>query len=738
MNVPFQRHLLAGCAPAPLANYLKALGILRLVGEQKDPSCRGAWRDDRFILVTLLTRDEVERFLLQEYQPTAIIDPWNGGSGFFPKDNSKGIEALLGSTDPRLKPIQAAIEWARQAVAGWKEAPKDDAKSDFQSTCLAHLRGGAAEAMHAAVVMTPQVQQGRMGNKTAYPALLGTGWNDGRLDFANNFHQRLADLFDLARKPGASPDKEQALASRAQAENRDLLRLALWADPGMGLRKSAIGQFAPGSAGGPNSTTGPDGDSSVNPWDFVLMMEGAVLFTTAATRRMDPTAQVQASAPFALHSHAVGGDPISDVEESQRGEQWMPLWDRLFALDEVRSLLWEGRAQIGRTTVARPVDMARAISRLGVARGITQFQRFAFLERNGQANFAVPLDRIRVTARPDSRLIDDLAPWLDRLHRLVRDKAPARLIQAERQLSDAVFDVLTHDPTPSRWQAVLRAASGIEKLQVAGTGIEVGPIPRLSSEWVMACLGPDPGPTERLAAALGGAAGGYTNSGRPFDGVRHHWLPLKPGARQFATTDQGRRLSHDVRVVAQGRDPETDLLAVLERRTLEAASRDGRHPRVVSAPGTAARPADLNAWLAGDLDPSQCLDLARAFMAVDWPEWVRRGMRLPASRSRAFPEDGWCLLRLNALPWKLDAGQDIPLDPAIIRHLGSGRLQDAYRIASRRIRAHGVHPTVGSVLGDAALARRWGSALLFPISQVTARGLIRAIHPNSKESQDAR
>ena len=208
MNVPFQRHLLAGCAPAPLANYLKALGILRLVGEQKDPACRGAWQDDRFILVTQLTRDEVERFFLQEYQPTAIIDPWNGGSGFFPKDNSKGIEALLGSADPRLKPIQAAIHWARQAVAGWKEAPKDDAKSDFQSTCLAHLRGGAAEAMHAAVVMTPQVQQGRMGNKTAYPALLGTGWNDGRLDFANNFHQRLADLFDLARKPGASPDKE--------------------------------------------------------------------------------------------------------------------------------------------------------------------------------------------------------------------------------------------------------------------------------------------------------------------------------------------------------------------------------------------------------------------------------------------------------------------------------------------------------------------------------------------------
>ena len=33
-------HHLTGCAPAPLANYLKALGILRPVAEQADPT---AW-----------------------------------------------------------------------------------------------------------------------------------------------------------------------------------------------------------------------------------------------------------------------------------------------------------------------------------------------------------------------------------------------------------------------------------------------------------------------------------------------------------------------------------------------------------------------------------------------------------------------------------------------------------------------------------------------------------------------
>ena len=32
---------LTGCTPEPLMAYLKALGILRLVGEQTDPSARG-------------------------------------------------------------------------------------------------------------------------------------------------------------------------------------------------------------------------------------------------------------------------------------------------------------------------------------------------------------------------------------------------------------------------------------------------------------------------------------------------------------------------------------------------------------------------------------------------------------------------------------------------------------------------------------------------------------------------
>ena len=86
-------HHLTGCSPTPLANYLKALGILRLVAEQSDASARGWWQDEHFCLLTRLSREELHAFFLDEYQPTPIISPWNKGSGFY-KLNDPGLEPL--------------------------------------------------------------------------------------------------------------------------------------------------------------------------------------------------------------------------------------------------------------------------------------------------------------------------------------------------------------------------------------------------------------------------------------------------------------------------------------------------------------------------------------------------------------------------------------------------------------------------------------------------------------------
>ena len=56
---------LRGCAPEPLMAYLKALGIFRLVSEQKDSRARAWWQNDTFYLSSALARGALMEFFLQ-------------------------------------------------------------------------------------------------------------------------------------------------------------------------------------------------------------------------------------------------------------------------------------------------------------------------------------------------------------------------------------------------------------------------------------------------------------------------------------------------------------------------------------------------------------------------------------------------------------------------------------------------------------------------------------------------
>ncbi|KAA5603892.1 hypothetical protein F1188_18795 [Roseospira marina] len=88
---PLHTHGLHGCTPTPLAGYLKALGVLRLIsspensvtGDAADAEARGFWKDEAFHLETRLDREALTRFFLEDYAPSPIVAPWNAGSGFY-------------------------------------------------------------------------------------------------------------------------------------------------------------------------------------------------------------------------------------------------------------------------------------------------------------------------------------------------------------------------------------------------------------------------------------------------------------------------------------------------------------------------------------------------------------------------------------------------------------------------------------------------------------------------------
>lgn len=737
-------HHLSGCAPTPLGCYLKAIGILRLVAHQKDAEVRGFWRDQHFCLLTMLDRQALEEFFLAEYAPTPFVSPWNKGSGFY-STNDKGLAPVERSRAPRFEAFRRGIAEARTPLAAIMKADaevrrlkdqtktkkgseaarsKDDPdhkkdlaaaerefkrlKADLYGPFALAWRGPHREWMDAAMVLSPT-------GEPSWPALLGTGGNDGRLDFTNAAMQRLGDLFDLASTNGDAAPTAQAL-----------LKTSLFETPSAALLDAAVGQFLPGSAGGANGTTGPDAESRINPWDFVLMLEGAIAFRGQATRKLGARQDMRAAIPFAVAAQSVG-HATRGKEKDTRGEQWMPLWDRPASWQDVSALFGEGRAQLGRSSARRPLDFARAIARLGVARGLTGFVRYAYLERNGQSNLAVPLGRLDVTAHPRARLIDEIGRWID-LVRREADDAPARFSVCAGVLTDAVFDVLTREAEPARWQSVLAAIDHVQRIQSSGTGFRIGPCPTLSEGWLDAAANDTP--EWRLALALGSAARGYKD-GRPFDPVRAHALPLDPKKGWRYATGADTRLVNDPRVVMTGRDPLGDLIALVERRLVEASQRGSRTLPLVSAHGVGARLDDLARFIEGEVDVERVVALGRALMSLDWGR-VRRPRTQIHSRHR--PDEAWEALRLCALPFAVRE-RTIPTDPALFRRLASGDVSAAGELALRRLRASGFRPPLAAAMADARSARRWAAAFAFPIGPSVAYAMAEHFeNPTARET----
>jgi CRISPR-associated protein Csx17 len=405
-------------------------------------------------------------------------------------------------------------------------------------------------------------------------------------------------------------------------------------------------------------------------------------------------------------------------------------------LAELRRLLAEGRAQIGARFAREPLDLARAVARLGTVRGIVAFQRYGYFQRNGDSTFAVPLGRFRVPERisPSLSCLDDLDAWLPRLRREARNNnAPNRLKLAERCLADVIFAVVQHPNEASRWHSVLLALADVEAVQVTGSGYRAGPVPKFRPEWAEAAN--DNSPEFRLALSFALQARGFSrDTGTPLDPIRRHWLPLdqdKPW--KFATTGTGNqtRLQTGSDTVIQGRCGIDDAIALVERRLIEAAQRGERRLPLQAATRTAVHPADLSALIAGAVDMDRALALGRALMALDRELWPQQYVSLSRPQPVDWPDDAWLAIRLALLPWPLPDGRRIGVDPAILRRLESGDAATAVELALRRLRTAGIHPTVRVASVSPETARLWAAALAFPISRHTAMDFVRRLDPHS-------
>lgn len=743
---------LGGCAPTPLASYLKAIGALRLIssnvnhvdGNAADPDARGWWENDRFQLSTRLSREELCDFFLQEYAPTPIVAPWNGGSGFYEKDNKDGFDPLYpGEIAKRFTSFANAIRHASEIVDrhGLDQSPKDVAKAAFVAELRAAMPDDAVDWIDAALALS--------GSGLEYPQLLGTGGNDGRLDFTSNFMRRLVSK----RKGEGIFDSASGQHSKAAPA---LLASSLFDIRSNDLVSAAVGQFSPGATGGPNLTSGFEGGGRINPWDFVLMLEGAVAFAGAATRRHPGAPESGASFPFTVRQMVGagwGGIEAAD-EDDARAEFWAPLWGRPARFVEIKALFSEGRAVLNGRTARSGLDFARAACNLGTSRGFSEFVRYGFLMRAGKAYLATPLGRCAASSSQTAALVADLddGGWLDRLRRVGRrDGEPAAARRAIKRLEDALFDLADESiPAPKIQRTIIALGEICGWLGVSEKGrAEIGPPPVLSKGWIQ--LADDGSPEFRVAVALAGIglklasrydepepdkpalenssedqAGGdarateqSTPRMRPAPPMASHFVPIDEvgffgslrGRRRRAWSDQESSPS----VVWGAGGLAANMISVLERRLVEGAIRGLDDKPIEGA--IYARFSDVGAFLVGDFDDARCASLLRGLI------WAR-----PTPPRASPPSNGQGDQISEAIPFAYAALKSIFTPDRTLRNIGAlsetARLPIPNGLIARMRAAGGSHRghATNLAVGE-ALARARGSGLPSPFGSERIAGV---------------
>jgi CRISPR-associated protein Csx17 len=614
-------------------------------------------------LETELDEDGLLRFFLERYSPTPILSPWNGGSGFYPKDRKVGIEAIAGTKDDRFEVYREAIQKARSIPrVGEKEGDEDERRMAIQLACRNALPDACVEWLDAAVGISAE-------GKRAFAPILGTGGNEGRLDYTNNFMGCVADLL-------ISPDGKAPVTA--------LLCNSLFGTETGGLQPSAVGQYDPGRAGGFNQSQGvTSGDFPSNPWNFVLTLEGAVAWAAGLYRRQGVGFRSFLCSPFTVKPTPVGYGSASGKDgELARAEIWAPMWERPAGYAELRTLLREGRATVNGKPAQNGLEFAQAACMLGVDRGLSGFVRYNLLKRRGDSFIALPAGRFAVTERREGDLARELTALLEEADWQLKG-APAEYESLRRQVDEAMYNTLLRGGRDAIQD--LAVCTGRLHRWILSTGKPVRFSQRLSRDWVTAI---SDRPETRVAAALAGMWQ------RDAGGLRDH---LDRNHREFAWT--GGSLAERMARVLERRIMLSDRLGLLGN-PLESSYR--------------ASAGDVARFLDGPLDDAVTEDLLFAFTLVDW----RRGEPIgvsPPDEAEVWPV--YALLKHLFLAQSVKGTEGevcLKGDLSLLAALRAGEVSRAAKIAIRRLQNAGLMPVEAEYLGGIDAMRLAGS-LLIPV-----------------------
>jgi CRISPR-associated protein Csx17 len=561
-----------------------------------------------------------------------------------------------------------------------------------------------------------------------FNALLGGGGgSDGNSHFSDNYMQSLwmalPDFEAQRKRPVAAIGGVPFDSHRALNES-----LFGYCSPGTRIADLSPVLFDSTRVGGPNQTSGFQAKAGSNPWDFILMLEGSLLFAGALGRKLDGSREPSARFPFLFQASPVGLG-ASFLGESSGRELWLPLWSKLTGLEEIRAILSEGRVEKHGRMARRGTDAFVAAAQLGFDRGISAFQRIGFFKgRIGGDNYFTAVDQGYITPHRNTvvDLLRDFDASMEQLMSAAKgDRCPGSVRRRAVELDIAVATLATAtDNRVERLQDVLVCLGRMQRAlgrSFTWSQENIRPFQGLRSEWLVQA---DAGSPEfRLARCV---AGMRAQLGDETLWFRQHLEPLTMGAnkeRSWVKWDE--QPSNDV-VWHEG-DLADALNKIIARRLIRF-QKAGAGGWPDWSPYN-AKLEDVTAFIERQTNDNLLADLIWGLSLVDWgrylPATSKEHKEAEAARNwkpmekdedrGAIPSSLYALIRLcfRRAPHEQDA---IPLVPAILQRAMNRDGEAASVLAARRLRASGKAPLVASLPVDGDIARRTAAAILFPIS----------------------
>lgn len=386
-----------GYSTQPMGNYLKALGLLRMIKEI-DPHVRGFWQGDRFFIQSSLKPEEIIDRILSSYEPSGICTPWNGSSGFYRK-MPPSMADILQSNCPRWNKLKNAYQISQKLTAP-QGLPQELKNKTKKYEFISQVRSAAIEeSWHdwLNVVSVPETVTNKNGTtkqEYIYPGITGgTGGIIGNKDMGVCFAEALNCLWNLS-------------TGFAKSNARFLIESSLLgkSEPNSLLKKSLLTQFHPvndflldmsviehhreyAKAG---STTG-----LCNPFDAVLIYEGLLTFSGVSCRIKNTNSEkTQASFSFAVDLAIGTADVAVLAEDEKKAEEiWLPLWNTPLSWNDLREEFFNpNRLRLPNQQITDTIDFAYSLSRWSQNNDINRYLRYAFLKRKGKSSyFAIPV-----------------------------------------------------------------------------------------------------------------------------------------------------------------------------------------------------------------------------------------------------------------------------------------------------------------------------------------------------------